>query len=101
MVCSAVRASICLGRAGVDIGHSRVPDPPERMTGTIDAATVMQATPVGHGDSRWRSAWKPLWRRDDPSRSTFVCQFLRQPVASVGIAYSPEAEPGPTRAASR
>jgi hypothetical protein len=35
MVSSAVSASNCLGRSGVDIGQSRVPDPPDRMTGVI------------------------------------------------------------------
>jgi hypothetical protein len=39
MVSSAVSASNCLGVSGVDIGHNRVPDPPERMTGMIDVVS--------------------------------------------------------------
>ena len=35
IVSCAVSASSCLGRSGRLIGHSRVPDPPDRMTGTI------------------------------------------------------------------
>jgi len=35
MVSSEVSASSCFGISGFDIGHKRVPDPPDRMTGTI------------------------------------------------------------------
>jgi hypothetical protein len=47
MVWSAVKGSICLGRSDVDIGHKRVPDPPDRITGTIGD---MRAVSFADGD---------------------------------------------------
>ena len=37
IVWGAVSAKNCLGHSARDIGHSRVPDPPDRITGVIFA----------------------------------------------------------------
>ncbi len=40
IVSFAVSASICLGISGRDIGQRRVPEPPDRITGTILRAVM-------------------------------------------------------------
>jgi hypothetical protein len=35
MVCSDAKAWNCFGLSGVDSGHSRVPEPPDMITGAI------------------------------------------------------------------
>ena len=45
IVSSAVSARNCLGSSGRDIGHNLVPDPPDRMTGTISFVSDIDALP--------------------------------------------------------
>ena len=52
IVCSAVSASICLGISGVDIGHRRVPDPPDRMTGMMGLESGIRILLC---DTSWRN----------------------------------------------
>src|SRR5690349_2766909 len=53
MVRSPVRARSCLGRSSRDSGQSRVPEPPERMTGTSFMAGIL---PHRRSARTWRPA---------------------------------------------
>src|SRR4051812_16695418 len=53
MVRSPVSASSCLGSSSRDSGQSRVPEPPERMTGTSFMAGIV---PYRRSGEAWLSA---------------------------------------------
>src|SRR4051794_35833238 len=84
MVCSAVSASICFGRSGRDIGQSRVPDPPERMTGTIFVLRMLP--PLDLSPSRHARRAK---RTKSYRVRTFSVSYPISAKCAVGFLYNP------------
>ena len=70
---SPISGSKCFGLAAVDIGHSRVPAPPARITGRI-GRHLCHAT---HTPSLAQSRAQAKVPRRSSARSPFICKVLR------------------------
>ena len=75
-----ISGSKCFGRAGVDIGHSRVPDPPAKMTGRMSPPTFMMFMLLPWRKAGSRAKVPPY----STPRSPIICKVLRH-VGHVGF----------------